>query len=93
MSEGKLTKDEPDDPQHLPAPAAGSLGTSGRDDQERGDTVSGLGLTPSGSGAQLRPGQNPEVAEEGRGPTPGNRLTAEDFEQTPGKSDSSEKEA
>ena len=51
------------------APATGKLATSGQDDVERGDTVSGLG-----SGGRRFP---PSSGEQSGAPTPGNR-TPED---------------
>ena len=46
------------------APGDGSLATSGRDDQERGDTVSGLGTHTQ---------REPSSGEQSGAPTPGNR--------------------
>jgi hypothetical protein len=42
VGRGTLPDDDPSAP-HLPAAAVGNLATSGRDDQARGDTVTGLG--------------------------------------------------
>ncbi len=57
-----------------PAPATGSLATSGRDDQERGDTVSGLGLADVGRGEEASgPRAGIEPGPQSGAPTPGNR--------------------
>jgi hypothetical protein len=57
----------PDDGTQEPltnAPGTGSLATSGRDDQERGDTVSGLGTHTR---------REPSSGQQSGKPTPGNR--------------------
>ncbi|MDQ3809685.1 MAG: hypothetical protein M3336_05285 [Chloroflexota bacterium] len=66
----------------MSASATGGLGTSGREDQERGDTVSGLGLQDVNSGQEsstrrsaVEPG--PQSGE----PTPGNRYAEDELER------------
>jgi hypothetical protein len=66
----------PDHEQNEPtttAPATGSLATSGRDDVERGDTVSGLGAADVGTGKSEREQAVPPGPQSGA-PTPGNRF-------------------
>ena len=61
------------------ASASGSLATSGRDDQERGDTVSGLGLNDAAAGGASRAGEHAvEPGQQSGGPTPGNRFPEPD---------------
>jgi hypothetical protein len=62
---------------HTNAPATGSLATSGRDDVERGDTVSGLGTADVGTGSTGRKRAVPPGPQSGA-PVPGNRFGGEE---------------
>jgi hypothetical protein len=61
---------------HTSAPSTGSLATSGRDDVERGDTVTGLGAADVGTGKTKRK-RAVEPGPQSGAPTPGNRYSEE----------------
>ena len=72
--------DHDEDDPHTSAPSTGSLATSGRDDVERGDTVTGLGAADVGTGKNQREravGPGPQSGT----PTPGNRYSGDSPER------------
>jgi hypothetical protein len=69
--------DAGDDDPSLGAPAAGKLATSGRDDVERGDTVTGLGAADVGK-STTGPRRGVSPGKQSGIPTPGNRFARED---------------
>jgi hypothetical protein len=71
---------EQDEP-HTNSPSTGSLATSGRDDVERGDTVSGLGTADVGTASTERKKAVPPGPQSGS-PTPGNRFAGEESSDT-----------